>query len=104
MASPPDRRGAGSAAPGLRDGTALDVPAPGRAEDVHRALLQIVVEGGDLPEVAAGPGRPARRRRGHHGPRGRVLADAGDVGDLAQAYASTCFNAGGPVAHRGRGL
>jgi purine catabolism regulator len=104
MASPPDRRGAGSAAPGLRDGTALDVPAPGRAEDVHRALLQIVVEGGDLPEVAAGLVGLLGGAVVITTPDGRVLADAGDVGDLAEAYASTCFNAGGRLRTEDEGV
>jgi purine catabolism regulator len=51
-------------------------PAP---DEVHRALLQIVLDGGGLPEVAAGlVGVLGGGRRADHAGR-RVLADAGDA-------------------------
>src|SRR4051812_22454816 len=59
------------------------------------ALLEVVVEGGGLPEVAAGLVGLLGGAVVITTPDGRVLADAGDVADLAHAYASTCFNASG---------
>jgi purine catabolism regulator len=49
----------------------------GRADDVHRALLQIVVEGGGLTEVAAGLVGLLGGAVVITTPDGRVLADAG---------------------------
>ena len=66
-----------------------------RSEEVHRALLQIVVDGGGLPEVAAGLVGLLGGAVVITTPDGRVVADAGDVPDLAQAYAASCFNASG---------
>jgi purine catabolism regulator len=68
---------------------------PSRAEEVHRALLQIVLDGGGLPEVAAGLVGLLGGAVVVTTPDGRVLADAGDVADLDHAYASSCFNASG---------
>jgi PucR family transcriptional regulator, purine catabolism regulatory protein len=65
------------------------------ADDVHRALLQIVVEGGGLPEVAAGLVGLLGGAVVITTPDGRVLADAGEVADLGSAYGSTCFNTSG---------
>ena len=45
-------------------------------------------------------GRPARRRVVITTPDGRVLADAGDVPALGQAYAGACFQPSGTPAHR----
>ena len=70
-------------------------PSPDRAEEAHRALLQIVVEGGGLPEVAAGLVALLGGAVVVTSPDGRVLADAGDVADLAQAYGSACFTGSG---------
>jgi PucR family transcriptional regulator, purine catabolism regulatory protein len=66
-----------------------------RSEEVHRALLQIVVEGGGLPEVSAGLVGLLGGAVVITTPDGRVLADAGDVTDLAEAYRGTCFNPSG---------
>ena len=75
----------------LRGATA----ASDRSEDVHRALLQIVVEGGGLPELATGLVGLLGGAVVLTTPDGRVLADAGEVADLAQAYAGACFNPSG---------
>src|SRR3954466_10392180 len=63
--------------------------------DALGALLEVVVEGGGLPEVAAGLVGLLGGAVVITTPDGRVLADAGDVADLGHAYASTCFNASG---------
>jgi purine catabolism regulator len=69
-----------------------DAAAAGRADEVHRALLQIVVEGGGLREVAAGLVGLLGGAVVVTTPDGRVLADAGD---LAEASASGCFDPSG---------
>src|SRR4051812_21193269 len=72
-----------------------EVAALGRSEEVHRALLQLVVEGGGLPELAAGLVGLLGGAVVITTPDGRVLADAGDVQALEQAYAGACFQASG---------
>src|SRR5919202_435783 len=80
--------------PGLDE---LPVPRPATrpaalpAADPLGALLEVVVEGGGLPEVAAGLVGLLGGAVVITTPDGRVLADAGDVCDLEQAYASACF-------------
>ena len=64
-------------------------PLPGA--DPLGALLEVVVEGGGLPEVAAGLVGLLGGAVVITTPDGRVLADAGDVRDLDRAYASPCF-------------
>ncbi len=68
-----------------------DAVAVGRADEVHRALLEVVVEGGGLPEVAAGLVGLLGGAVVITTPDGRVLADAGDVRDLGEAYGGGCF-------------
>ena len=80
-------------------GPGLDeLPAPRAAArdglpvaDALGALLEVVVEGGGLPEVAAGLVGLLGGAVVITTPDGRVLADAGDVRDLDQAYAAACF-------------
>src|SRR3954468_12919341 len=80
-------------------GPGLDeLPAPRPAArggppvaDALGALLEVVVEGGGLPEVAAGLVGLLGGAVVITTPDGRVLADAGDVSDLDQAYAAACF-------------
>src|SRR5690349_14507761 len=71
----------------------LPVPRPANrpVPDALGALLEVVVEGGGLPEVAAGLVGLLGGAVVITTPDGRVLADAGDVRDLEQAYASACF-------------
>jgi purine catabolism regulator len=69
--------------------------ASSRAEEVHSALVQIVVDGGGLPEVAAGLVGLLGGAVVVTTPDGRVLADAGDLDALSAAYASSCFEASG---------
>src|SRR3954471_10704008 len=59
--------------------------------DALGALLEVVVEGGGLPEVAAGLVGLLGGAVVITTPDGRVLADAGDVRDLDHAYAAGCF-------------
>src|SRR5919199_1577009 len=59
--------------------------------DVLGALLEVVVEGGGLPEVAAGLVGLLGGAVVITTPDGRVLADAGEVHDLEEAYAASCF-------------
>jgi len=66
-----------------------------RSEEVHRALLQIVLDGGGLPEVAAGLAGVLGGAVVLTTPDGRVLADAGDPKALAAAYGSSCFDPNG---------
>jgi purine catabolism regulator len=66
-----------------------------RSEAVHRALVQIVLDGGGLPELAAelvcllGGAVVISTQDG------RVLADAGDVAALSAAFSSRCFEPSG---------
>jgi purine catabolism regulator len=67
-----------------------------RSEEVHRALVQIVLDGGGLPEVA----QELVRLLGGAAvavttPDGRVLAEGGDVDALARVYASAAFDESG---------
>ncbi len=58
-------------------------------------LLQVVVDGGGLPEVAAGLVGLLGGAVVITTPDGRVLADAGDVQALERVYGSGCFQASG---------
>ncbi len=81
------------------------------ADEVHRALLQVVVEGGGLREVAAGLVGLLGGAVVVTTPDGRVLAEAGDVQALREHR--TCFDPSGRLrteheteglsSHRGHG-
>ncbi|HEU4674746.1 MAG TPA: PucR family transcriptional regulator ligand-binding domain-containing protein [Motilibacteraceae bacterium] len=62
-----------------------------RAEEAHRALVQIVLDGGGLKEVAAGLVGLLDGAVLVTTADGRVLADAGPVDALAAVYTSGCF-------------
>ncbi len=62
-----------------------------RSEEAHRALVQIVLDGGGLPEVAAGLVALLGGAVVVTTQDGRVLADGGDVAALSCAYGSSCF-------------
>jgi purine catabolism regulator len=66
-----------------------------RSEEVHRALVQIVLDGGDLPEVATELAQLLGAAVLVTTPDGRVLADAGEVDVLASVYGSGCCDASG---------
>lgn len=66
-----------------------------RSEEVHRALVQVVLDGGGLPELAVGLGGLLGGAVVITTPDGRVLADGGDVDALAAAYGGSCFEASG---------
>jgi purine catabolism regulator len=68
-----------------------------RSEEVHRALVQIVLDGGDLPEVATELAQLLGAAVLITTPDGRVLADAGEVDVLASVYGSGCCDASGRV-------
>jgi purine catabolism regulator len=66
-----------------------------RSEEVHRALVSVVLEGGELgdlaAELAAILGGPVLVTT----PDGRVMAQAGDSGELARITASAAFDRSG---------
>ena len=66
-----------------------------RSEEVHRALVQIVLDGGGLPELAAELVALLGGAVVVVTQDGRVLADAGDVDDLSSAFAARCFESSG---------
>ncbi|MFN0283129.1 MAG: PucR family transcriptional regulator [Kineosporiaceae bacterium] len=66
-----------------------------RSEEVHRALVQVVLDGGELPELAAGLVRLLGGAVVITTPDGRVLADGGEVEALSSAYGGRCFEASG---------
>jgi len=66
-----------------------------RSEAVHRALVQIVLDGGGLPELAAELVALLGGAVVVCTQDGRVLADAGGVDDLSTAFAARCFEATG---------
>ncbi len=66
-----------------------------RSEEVHRALVQVVLDGGGLPELAAGLVGLLGGAVVITTPDGRVLADGGDVEALEAAYGGRCFEASG---------
>ena len=66
-----------------------------RSEEVHRALVQIVLDGGGLPELAAELVSLLGGAVVISTQDGRVLADAGDVGALSAAFSSRCFEPSG---------
>lgn len=78
-----------------------------RAEDVHRALIHIVLAGGGLPEVAAELVGLLGGTVVISTQDGRVIADGGDVDTLAAIYASRAFDPSGRLrteeAHPGLG-
>jgi PucR family transcriptional regulator, purine catabolism regulatory protein len=71
------------------------VSALARTDEVHRALVQIVLDGGGLPEVAARLVALLDAVVVLTTPDGRVLADAGDVDGLGTVYASPAFDRSG---------
>ncbi|HET9655783.1 MAG TPA: PucR family transcriptional regulator ligand-binding domain-containing protein [Kineosporiaceae bacterium] len=66
-----------------------------RSEEVHRALVQIVLDGGGLPEVATELVQLLGAAVLITTPDGRVLADGGEVDALAAVYGSVCCDASG---------
>jgi purine catabolism regulator len=66
-----------------------------RSEEVHRALVQIVLDGGGLPEVATKLVQLLEAAVLITTPDGRVLADGGDVEMLAAVYGSPCCDTSG---------
>jgi purine catabolism regulator len=64
-----------------------------RAEEVHRTLVQIVLDGGGLPEVAAKLVQLLGAAVLITTPDGRVLADGGEEDVLATVYGSACCDA-----------
>lgn len=63
-----------------------------RGEEIHRALVQIVLGGGGLPDVANGLVALLGGAVVIATQDGRVLADGGDVEQLAAVYASRAFD------------
>jgi purine catabolism regulator len=66
-----------------------------RSEEVHRALVQIVLDGGGLPELASELVSLLGGAVVITTQDGRVLADAGDVSALSAAFSSHCFEPSG---------
>ncbi|WP_198955183.1 PucR family transcriptional regulator [Kineosporia sp. R_H_3] len=66
-----------------------------RSEEVHRALVQVVLDGGGLPELASGLVGLLGGAVVITTPDGRVLADGGDVDALSAAYDGRCFEGSG---------
>jgi purine catabolism regulator len=66
-----------------------------RSEAVHRALVQVVLDGGGLPELASGLVGLLGGAVVITTPDGRVLADGGEVDALARAYGGRCFEGSG---------
>src|SRR5919201_435964 len=62
-----------------------------RSEEVHRALVSVVLEGGDLAELAAELARILGGPVMVTTPDGRVVARAGDPGELAWCAHAECF-------------
>lgn len=71
------------------------------SENVHRALLQIVLDGGGLPEVAAELAGLLGGAAVISTPDGRVLADGGDPQALSEVYGSACFEGTGRLRTEG---
>jgi PucR family transcriptional regulator, purine catabolism regulatory protein len=63
-----------------------------RSEEVHRALVSVVLEGGDLGDLAAELARILRGPVVVTTPEGRVVAQAGEVTQLERHLASTAFD------------
>jgi PucR family transcriptional regulator, purine catabolism regulatory protein len=63
-----------------------------RSEEVHRALVSIVLEGGDLADLAAELAAILRGPVVVTTPDGRVVAQAGDEEELARYLASLAFD------------
>ncbi len=66
-----------------------------RSEEVHRALVRVVLDGGGLPEVASELVALLGGAVMMTTPDGRVLVEAGAVEDVAAAQTSECFDASG---------
>jgi purine catabolism regulator len=66
-----------------------------RAEEVHRALISVVLEGGGLEDLAAELVRLLGGAVMVTTPDGRVVAQAGDHGELERAVHPDCFDATG---------
>ena len=76
----------------LLDRTSSDLV---RSEEVHRALVQIVLDGGGLPELAHELAALLGGAVVVCTQDGRVLADAGEVDDLSAAFSARCFEPSG---------
>ncbi len=66
-----------------------------RSDEVHRALVQIVLDGGGLPEVAARLVTLLSSAVVITTPDGRVLTDGGDTSEVAAMYGAVCFDRSG---------
>ena len=66
-----------------------------RSEEVHRALVQIVLDGGGLPELASELVSLLGGAVVISTQDGRVLADAGAVSALSAAFSASCFEPSG---------
>jgi purine catabolism regulator len=66
-----------------------------RSEEVHRALVSVVLEGGDLVELAAELARILGGPVMVTTPDGRVVARAGDPAELARLLTGECFDEAG---------
>jgi purine catabolism regulator len=66
-----------------------------RVEEVQRALVQVVLDGGGLPELAAELATLLGGAVVIPTHAGRVLTDAGDVAALSTAFSSRCFERSG---------
>jgi purine catabolism regulator len=66
-----------------------------RSEEIHRALVSVVLEGGGLTDLAAELARILGGPVMVTTPDGRVVAQAGDPAELAPLAQSGCFDASG---------
>src|SRR5213078_3954807 len=66
-----------------------------RSEEVHRALVSVVLEGGGLEDLVAELARILGGPVMVTNPDGRVVARAGDPGELARLARGECFDASG---------
>jgi purine catabolism regulator len=66
-----------------------------RSEEVHRALVSVVLEGGGLADLATELARILRGAVMVTTPDGRVVARGGDEAELATAARSDCFDVAG---------
>lgn len=68
------------------------VSALSRSDEVHRALVQIVLDGGGLPEVAARLVTLLSSAVVITTPDGRVVADGGGTEEVSAMYGAACFD------------
>ncbi len=66
-----------------------------RSEEVHRALVSVVLDGGGLTDLAAELARILRGAVMVTTPDGRVVARGGDETELAKATGADCFDTSG---------